>query len=858
MPGFGSNEIQVKVTPNRRTHVVFDMDDKVLTEPAFSIERICGEIARTTAAQLSNVSLVPDLGWSLRPHSERVSYLTERTELGSHVLDIGSGLFAATGFTSKKGYRAPSNTEMPDVATGASANLLTAGLPMIQKDVSGGDTWASALDADQSAFPSPATDEDTLVMDRAIVSDESDSPDKSIIFVFYCPGALQHNANKIATLYFTANPGLDENGTGDGSYAVAFRGDGRATLYERKFGFDTWIERFTFRYTTGNQPGQVFHTVVIQKRSCFSALTGPGGAITFRLGHTDGQSFFSYVSDIMRVLEGGNKLASVTYRIPRIRKFVFTIFERPLRVDIRRDLRCSVSLAWDRFPTEGELRDDPFSMEFFPTDQEDIALTWSRCQPEGCTLTMRLYRSDTDAELVQVREGASGKYRIYQCPEGVNSFYAKAFFTGDGSKSAILKAYKCFRNPVAQTLSVGEKEFANLRKISITGQERDPSHESADVSIANILADASILTTRGSIGTRIETEWGDSFSDPPNRCVLFRGYTVRANAQKKGSQNLPYAPDWKHFEVSLTGCWQRLAENVSEVRQAFWDYELDLPYKVTDAVRDMLGWCGFDTDIPDLEVRLFSQDTNSKAFMEPLTPLGDAIAKMVDEYLGHFLYFDANAGTYGKWKLIAPSVGPTYSNKAEFVYGSEASAGAPVMSLTSYSQSTPTAPIVKGSMYSWVKPPEANLIVVSTIGALTSQGTPRRMTSVLVNPFSYDFLNTGGLDTNHPDYLGRVVKMFVMNPALAGGAKSEEDIERAVNWTARRIYDVAAHAIKMVTFQAPLVLIEHEDDSNKRRPLRYYDPVLVNGEQFLIRNVNPAYAKDHVQMAQYEVEAPRI
>jgi hypothetical protein len=271
-------------------------------------------------------------------------------------------------------------------------------------------------------------------------------------------------------------------------------------------------------------------------------------------------------------------------------------------------------------------------------------------------------------------------------------------------------------------------------------------------------------------------------------------------------------------------------------------------------------------DIADLEARFFTTGNGIHQTIDALAEIGSTIITFLEEYLGHFLVFDENSGDNGKWKLIAPSVAP-YTPKAEFVFSVDG-IGPAHSRLTAEPPSDIAgrriAYIKKGTFKSWVKPPEANVIIASGAFKTTPTGVPEYLYQVVPNYKSADFGN-GLVDPTHPDYLGRIVPLYVMLPELASFPLKIDngDIQHvALNWIGRRIYDVAAHAIKTVTFEAPLVLIEHEENVGtpvtKFRPLRYYDPVLVDGETFLIRNVNPTYTKDFHQMAVYECEAPRI
>lgn len=327
--------------------------------------------------------------------------------------------------------------------------------------------------------------------------------------------------------------------------------------------------------------------------------------------------------------------------------------------------------------------------------------------------------------------------------------------------------------------------------------------------------------------------------------------------------------DFYDYQLQAVGMYQRLREQVSSYNAPMYDMTNGLPFKVTDVITQLLNSAGFPPsmlDIPDLPVRMYSTGGGFHEQIDALSELGETVLTLIDQYLNHYLYWDENAGAFGKWKLIAPTTAP-YTNKAHFVFDSSSVAPSGV-SVETYqgtyaSASTPTTFVRRGSFKSWVKPPETNLVIVSCMGKTTpSNNMPHEWFQVFPNFKSADFGN-GLVDTSSPDYLGRIVPMYVMLPQFASiVSKYNSTLKQwehpALNFVGRRIYDVAAHAIKTCSFQAPLLLIPHEDDSSNRRPLRYYDPVLVDGEQFLIRNVNPTYSKDFIQMAMYECEAPRI
>lgn len=879
------------VTPNRKTHVIFDANDEVCVEPAFSIEKLAPDIARTDGSQILNMILVQEIGYMIKPYWEDVNFFTERMEGASGfvtpansniVLPPSSG---TTGIFEMPGYRAPTNSEFSNVATGGSANVLSSGYPLLQKQVAAGADWSGVnIPTDKTNCPPPDSSDDNFVMDRVSVSTMMDDPDRPVLVAFKIPGADMQSPHKIITFYFSARASWDDSFIGSGRYALTFRGDGRASLYEadRSTIPGSWQLRTEFRYSHVNEVAGKFHIICIYKKLC--AMSG-NGAIVFRLNQPDGDSV-KHGNWNLRQLDKADPFPDYIYHISNVDSTIPNpTIPAPLRVDLRRDLSGAIfCINQATGPESGEIVDDLFSLGYYPTARTNFTLSWYGCIPSGATLDLKLlrYSTNTECSLVSSSTYASGGTKIYTPSSEERYYYAVITSTSpDGIKTPVLKSYKCYKDAYIETITPGEKEFKILRKISMTQGERDPSHETFDVSLANLANDASVLFTRSSICTRIESEYDPA--DSTKRIVYTRGYTTRTNARRRGrtfngvgiggggaASNFPNS-QWKELEVQAIGVWQRLYENVAEVRQALFDTTLGLPMKVTDALIAMFGWCGFGADmvdIPDLDTRIYMKDPNARMVIEPTACIGDAIMGLIHDYLGHFLVFDPNAGLYGRWRLLPPQVSP-YVNVCEY-QTTGPGVGKVQHCLDSYGTTTnskgqtiPISYVIRDTLRSYVVPPEANLICVSTIGEVSSQGAQTLQTQVAVNPFSYDFDGSGRADPTNPDYLGRVVKMFVMNPAIAAGAGSDAEIGNAVNWFLRRIYDVAAHARKIVEFQTPVIYTNEEwygTDVNAK-PYRlpfYYDPCLLDGQQYLHSNFNPAYNKDHIQVAMVQLEAPRI
>jgi hypothetical protein len=136
---------------------------------------------------------------------------------------------------------------------------------------------------------------------------------------------------------------------------------------------------------------------------------------------------------------------------------------------------------------------------------------------------------------------------------------------------------------------------------------------------------------------------------------------------------------------------------------------------------------------------------------------------------------------------------------------------------------------------SHVRPPEANYIVVTTVGdLLPGKRGNTAFTQFAYNQASYDFDGTRTMDPEHPDYLGRFVPLIYFNRLLGYGADETR-----------------------IRFTGPLVLIDDVADTyltqgNGVRPLRYYDPITFDGQPFLVHSVEMNIDSDFHQSAFYE------
>ena len=859
------------VTPDRKTHFIVDGGQFGGQEPAFSLERQHHHMCRGTNTRPTKLVRMKDVGWMLQYYGFTPGHFESTFPSAPEI-----PLTVASSVLLKSMARVPQNTELADIRTGSGGSISNTGLPMYQKAPAA--SWDLRLDADQTAYPSVDTSDDTIKMDRLAVSVSNDTKEGGLFFSFILPGSTLNSPQKIANIYFNAPAGRTKDNTGIGQYAVSLYGSGKGILFEKNTNGD-WVSCCAFKFGDTTVTGNAGDIILsIYKSANVSNSTGAGGAIVFMSKAVEAvNNTSSSLDTLISLFNRGltTDLETYVYKIPKAVAGTYNTTLEKIRIDIRRDLRAYWNISKYVYYTTAELQDDTFAIPFYPGDlTSKFTLEWNAVVPTGTTIELKLYSAELGTELTMVTSGTN--FKTYTpAVFGNRGFYIKAFFTSDGTNTPIFVSYKVYRNIVSNIVQTEVEYNLHSGIVNITGPERDISHERASLSFKDPADLATLFKLRANMLCRIETEYDPL--DDTKRCVLFDGYLARATAHQIGGgitaqgfgggsevESFP-ANDWKRYDCELIGQHQRLSESLTTVGQMLWDYTTKQPFKVTDFIRDALGWCGYESsqiNIPDIDIRLWESTSSDKSYISPLSNMLEILQDASYKYLGFLLHWDSNLG---KWVLIQPPVKivdpPYYTPLARFITTHPGIGSTKKLShsLKSYATDIPTGFVRKNTFASWIKPPEGNKVTVSTIGNVSPDNVESKYDCVIYNFASFDFNSSfPTADPNSPDYLGRAIPIFYMDPALGTGAKTDDDIKKACEWVARRIYDVACHGVKCVSFEAPLLLIEHPDDATKKRPLRFYDPIYINENVYLIRSCNIVYKKDSVQMAMYECEVPNL
>lgn len=904
------------VTPDRRTIVRFDVAITGRVEPSFGMIRKADQIKKGTFGYFKRVYYLKDVGIELEPYQARTHFQHERTEANAGVLTTSNGnMTTASGVLEVYANRPPS--ELPHATTGQNASASAGSQDIfLQKKLVAGENLDDAhyvLSADQSTFPSPEPENDTYVMDRTALSTSNhegtdSSPIETIRPIFIrilVPGTSHKATSTIATNTFCGPAGGTVGTIGLGQYAVKWGGDGLADLFEKYIvpggdpAVQAYVKRATFRYCEAHRTMSTAHRIQIRPVIYKTPREGKSGSIMFVSEAAEDAQGSS--GALTKYLQETSLPTSYKYFAP-YHKQPLPTHAAPIRTDANRALRPQIQVSYAVYPTTGEFRDDKFGMEFYPNenisggvDLFPIRIEWYGVIPTGCTLDAKLYdgelTGDTETELVLQNSGTftdgggstTGGFREYKPVFGKRHYFVKGFLTGPGTKTPIFVSYRVIRSGRAEVVAPGEFTGGTLREFTKIGADGDAQSETASLHISDLAAQLPILSRRGLVPVQVETQYDPA--DATKHAILFRGYVAKANARRRGSKlkkgmdppglagaaQLAVWPDpaWKDLSLTLVGEWRRIQNTLAP---GLWSWANDPnsptgdPYKVTDAIVDCLHWCGYldeDIDVPDNSLRLFLSKDLGDYQVEAGANLWDIIHHFARDYLGRWMAYDPCAGTSGRgmWRLLTPPI-PPYNNLASFqTTGPDANklvaflGSYPVATVSG--QKVPSAFIRKNSLDSFVRPPEANLVTVTSTGQGLFENSPDQGTQTAANPRSYNFAHLAPgdpllPDPTDPDYLPWIEPLAILDNSLS--------TDEARRYVLRRIYDRVAHGSKVVTFEAPLLLVTDKNDAKQTcpRPLRFYDPVTIDGNQFLVRSVHLAYRKDWIQMAVYECEIPGV
>lgn len=767
-------------------------------QPLFALERQAHHLAQDSQAELDQVHYLEGIGWRLTGSEFSVSQMHEgetqplTASSGSLMIAPGHAEFPARGAES-----------LPGIGGGSS------GSRVFQKRIPAGAAWSQRLESDQTDLPSPAPEDDLHPMDRIAKTTASFGTGESRHFRFHLPGGSLSSSATAATLYFWDAPGGPSSGEGHGNghYALKLGGSGQAKLYESN-GAGGWTRRSEFRWAASTMVSGATHEVHITSGS---SMGRPLILFHFdSISHDErkegsGGGFAVFAKAGRAVSEQGVRdRRSWTYHPPQPEPR--TPSSGPVRLDVRRDLRPLLQIFQTVYPASGSLLDSPFSFDFIPAPGEPIKAEWYGAMPEGTSLELTLEDADTGEELPDRTLILSDeKGGVIQCslPLGVRRIRARVAFhsSPDRRKTPTLTSLRFFRS--ASLFEAGEEKF------SIGGEER--SYPTLLQQIVRQIEDVQEGEEKGLKITLAARSGSEDLPLSPGtglvlklkeeaaETALFRGRIEAAIF--RGTHG-----GWNTWELFARSEEERLKLAKPPRRFSWWNIEQDLPMKVSDFIRILLGslWPSSMLEIPDREERLPS-GAEGAWLPEPEADLFALLKRLSEVMLGSRLRFDASSGDRGKWVLTALT-----------------DAGSPIRARLAakhsdrkplhwegVSEGLPVLVMLQEGFEEWIEPPLASQVQVE--GRALGQNS--LITQTLVHLGASPLF---ALPTSHPkaavpgsaDWLGTQRVLTYRDDSL----NSQLDVDKM----AVKLFDSCTKGHKMRRVRVPFILVS---DSGRQRPL---------------------------------------
>ncbi|MBV9851031.1 MAG: hypothetical protein JO250_15275, partial [Armatimonadetes bacterium] len=714
-----------------------------------------------------------------------------------------------------------------------------------------------------SSLDQPPADTANTVMDRTADGLDVFAADAPLCWRWTAHGTPHDHPDGVLRIYV-------------GQYGCYFDGSGYAHLWENPTmtpGATNWIARDRWQYCRPSQVIGVEHCLRVfphigpagERFLAFAGSEQPTGSRSSGAGQPTGAGF---MPDCHVYRVGPEAYRGMADPAPG-----HVTMAGPIRYDTRRDLKVDVQVSKLGFPTSAVLQDLPAAMPPQTTPGNAVTLAQNARIPSTCTLTAALYDADRPI---------GGDYAAYD-PNVTTRLFARFTFMGDGYSTPVLWGYTVGRPSIVQTVAPGSFAVAGnttapaLRSVGISHSSGDARQETGSLRVSDLGGTLTRLETRGLLPVQVTTAFQDS-SGNPHTATLFRGYVSRPEGARRGRRyNVGRAfpsQDWRDYTLPLAGMWTRLASRVQG--PSFRRYGVDptappdpvssvVPWKATDAIRDMIRGCGFtdsQINIPDLPFRLWPGHDGKADLnvVNPMATLAELIQRMVRLYTGGYLTYDLSYGTDGAWTILfSPASNPdgTYNPVFNFVTAPDIGSVGRVFPHLPGAYPANTAPIINSLNWHNIAP-EHNLVCVISYGVVNAAGATGKILNWAYNPSSFNVPGfTTSADPDSADWMPwGCTPCLVIDASLGGAAVDAQDTQRNVDWTVRRVYDAVAHGQQIADARAPLSIIQDPITGNWRA-LRALDPVSINGvAKYLIKSVNADITRGTAQWATYEIIAP--
>lgn len=915
--GFGTGS-PVGVTPGRKTVVTLDVASYGLSQPAFWREWAYQEISAQNRDVDYHTHCLPGIGWRLLSYEHTLNVTHEREESDGGILS----LIVPTGFELIKQQRwyseFPGVPQGSLRSTGDGFYQKT-----VRAGDSFADTSKAILSADAAAFPGPSSAADNVPMDRVAIGTQPSAPGDVLTVRYKLPVRAQIGTfMRVYFSGVPGSTGTTDALKGTGQYCLSLRGDGWVELFEKRLSDGAWVTRFhTWQSSRLYGGGEALLSIHSDARQDVDGKW-QGTKILFHFHRPQG-IVETLVAVAIASLGGmEHQVYRIPRKVPGLQPAV-SYPRADVRRDVFAAFQLRTARYYPEGTVTSKTFTLPFVPKLTSEGGEPITIQWLGDIRNDTSISVEVFEKKTGVALVPAGPavpGPRGGYQSFEIASRERAYYAVVTLASEPGqlRTSTLQRLRAIKNP-GTSLSVPTPVIPPVvSAISLMGQDSDPSHESGTITMHDLKSELEAVKKRGRIQSMIEVQYDPN--DVTKTSTLFRGFLMTSRARRRGSTwkqrgfggggsaRVWPAPDWATHHARLVGEWQRLSEMLLPQTYSFdrdhdtnilaVDGSGDFPaFKVTDIIYTLLKSVLPDQmlDIPDMPLRYFT-DGKAPLVFEIFSPILPTVSWLARNYLGAYLVYDANATAldpgdpnratdkHGCWRLKLPKILPCVP-LAEFHTDPpwlDASDGPvtfrKVTNTNSYddTEDEETEQVIKhtfirkGTYYQRVVPPEANLIVVTGVGVPASEEQTHILAATSVTPelqlgpyvaFNYKsawlYENqptppaTDPSDPDYCDYLGDVIPLYYCDPGLT--------TETACMFALRRLYDMCAHARKLVVFEAPLILVTDILDTKqiRPRPLMYGDPVLVDGDPYFVGSVAIDYdiarGGDRVQMAAYEL-----
>lgn len=827
-----------------------------------------------------NVQLIPGVGVRLKPKDTLTT-----TVLNGETAALAGAV--AGGFQLRNINRA--HTEITGSGSGVS-DLADSSGPMWERVQSSTDDLSDAtfrLQDDMDAFPGPGYAEN-IQMDRVFVSSVFDWLEHHI-FTWIVDVEAHSRVGTIPILrgYFLGRAGSEVDFTGMGQYCAVCYNNGTCMVYERGYtpgamGTKFWRLRQQFNSRASKEAGSRW---ALRVQSTKEGFIISWGSMAVQLAKTQPSGGYLAVPNrsaqqipLLAVVMDGHKF------VPSVLAAQPPTVSSAIRLDLSRPFKTSFQVIKHGYETNGRFRTRQFIVNK-PHWGKPIRIEVYGNIPDDTDVIIHLFNAD-GTERASTASGTitgaleDGRYAEFDpsTPDEGETFYVEYELTGDGDHTPTLRFDRHFRDghfeddyPLAFELN---PVVRNGQRLSILTGGSNPIDDSASWQHIDLTGALDPIKDVGIFGVRIETEWDPE--DPLKRCVLFGGiceYKPRKRRHTRPKMGLSQTgadyptPVGYEYEFIAGPCTMPGSAQRAVNFTISFDTESGALAKATNVIRTLLnlsGWKLTQISIPDRDIQVFPVRDKEDLTVTPDTDMVALAVELARMYLGAALFFDWNAGDEGEWKLLEIPSAP-YANKAVFVTRSQTDKEVDdetfkrIFSLGSYDPEeegglagVPVVPILDMQIHD--RRPEANEILM--IGGTADNG--QQITQRYVNPKSYRIHPDQVIEEDEledPDWTGFPIPLVIRNSAL--------QTQGSVNFYLGRYEQQLAHGYKQIYIGAPLLLIPHEDDAERRRPLRFGDPVYVidnaTGDEYqcIVRGCSPGYSSDSMQLAIYELETVR-